>query len=161
MHRYMYFSNKRYLSIYLSCRSTVIYRTTSISLCLVQCVICHMGYMWHVSSVTFLQSWFICHVTCHLSDVLYAMHLPCVLCTLVWILMCWSKITFWRKNFAHTLHLRQEDIIYILTIFNQGTHCCKWTIRIQVKTPNFFRNILLCRLLSYNLNFQKITPREF
>ena len=83
--------------------------TTSISMCLVQCVICHMGYMCHGSHVT-------CHfspVLSHMSYVPYVMRLTCVLCTLVWILMCWSKITFWRKNFAHTLHLRKDDILFI------------------------------------------------
>ena len=25
----------------------------------------------------------------------------------------------------------------------------------------FFRNILMCKLLSYNLNFQEMPPREF
>ena len=40
--------------------------------------------------------------------------------------------------------------------------CWKWTIRFQVKTPKLFQWIMfICRLLSYILNFQKMSPREF
>ena len=79
---------------------------------LLACVLCNVLFViWDI---------YVSHVTCHFSPVLshmsyvpYVMRLTCVLCTLVWILMCWSKITFWRKNFAHTLHLRKDDILFI------------------------------------------------
>ena len=41
------------------------------------------------------------------------------------------------------------------------THCRKWTIRFQVKTPKLFlRNKFICSVMSYNLNFQKTPPFE-
>ena len=52
-------------------------------------------------------------------------------------------------------------INYFLSTSYYQAHCWKRTIRFQVTTPKLFLwNTLTCSLLSYILNFQKMSPRD-
>ena len=76
------------------------------------------------------------------------------------ILLAWSIVfcCFLENNSAFVRLYSYHAVVFKENVFRRfwkthsSAHYWKWTIRIQVRTPNFcFGNILICRLPSINL----------